>query len=294
MSNSISAAKRRRAGNLTTTPIIPGNSNSAAQVEQNVPDVKKPMTIQQVISVLDKRLLYLETYTKTQMNKEPNNQLNVEKSKDYSASVNMDEITSIVQTVIGEHFSEFNHRYEMLAEEIINLKQIVMKLQSYTMDVNKTLLEERIQLLSEVSIDENDLKEMYVDGTVNLDDNIETIHDEPATESIEDEPTAESIEDEPTAESIEDEPTAESIEDEPAAKSIEDEPAAKSTDDDSAAKSTDDDPATESIDESATDSVAINLTNAENTTETKKTRKSRQKKVIQATWSDESNAESSV
>ena len=121
MSNSISAAQRRRAGNLTNTPVIPGNSNSTAQVEQNISDVKKPMTIQQVISVLDKRLLYLETYIKTQMNNEPN----VEKSSISSTSVNMDEITSIVQNVIGEHFSEFNHRYEMLAEEIINMKQIV-------------------------------------------------------------------------------------------------------------------------------------------------------------------------
>ena len=194
MSNSISAAKRRRAGTLTNTPIIPGNPNSTAQIEQNVSDVKKPMTIQQVIGVLDKRLLYLETYTKTQMNKEPN----VEKPKESSAPVNMDEITSIVQNMIGEHFSEFNHRYEMLAEEIINMKQIVMKLQSYTMDVNKTLHEERIRLLSEVCIEETILKQIYVDDAVNLDDKIETIDDEPATEFIEEQSVVEeqSVDDE--------------------------------------------------------------------------------------------------
>jgi hypothetical protein len=38
----------------------------------------------------------------------------------------------------------------MIAEEVANLKDIVLKLQSYTMDVNKTLLEERIHILSDL------------------------------------------------------------------------------------------------------------------------------------------------
>ena len=52
--------------------------------------------------------------------------------------------------MLESHFSEFNHRYEILASEILNLKHIVMKLQSYTLDINKTLVEERIQVLSEI------------------------------------------------------------------------------------------------------------------------------------------------
>jgi Ran GTPase-activating protein (RanGAP) involved in mRNA processing and transport len=38
----------------------------------------------------------------------------------------------------------------MLASEILNLKHIVMKLQSYTLDINKTLIQERIQILSDI------------------------------------------------------------------------------------------------------------------------------------------------
>ena len=41
----------------------------------------------------------------------------------------------------------------MLATQINDLKEIVIKLQSYTMDVNKTLLEERIQFMNESSPD---------------------------------------------------------------------------------------------------------------------------------------------
>ena len=45
---------------------------------------------------------------------------------------------------------EFNHRFEVLAEEISNIKDVVLKLQSYTMEVNKTLLEERINVFSDL------------------------------------------------------------------------------------------------------------------------------------------------
>ena len=46
----------------------------------------------------------------------------------------------------------------MLAEEIINLKNIVLNLQSYTMEVNKTLMEERVRILSDVVV-ENEIVE---------------------------------------------------------------------------------------------------------------------------------------
>jgi predicted metal-dependent hydrolase len=45
---------------------------------------------------------------------------------------------------------ELNERCELLAEEVINLKNIVLNLQSYTMEVNKTLMEERVRILSDV------------------------------------------------------------------------------------------------------------------------------------------------
>jgi hypothetical protein len=50
---------------------------------------------------------------------------------------------------ITEVLDEFNSRFETMAVEIENLKNIVLSLQSYTMDVNKMLLEERVRILSD-------------------------------------------------------------------------------------------------------------------------------------------------
>jgi hypothetical protein len=46
--------------------------------------------------------------------------------------------------------SEFDEKFEVLANEIADLKDIVLKLQSYTMEVNKMLMEERITVLSDM------------------------------------------------------------------------------------------------------------------------------------------------
>jgi hypothetical protein len=43
----------------------------------------------------------------------------------------------------------------MIVEEVATLKDIVLKLQTYTMDVNKTLLEERINILSDLGNNNN-------------------------------------------------------------------------------------------------------------------------------------------
>lgn len=80
------------------------------------------LTLQQVIALLDTRLVKLETAPKEGQS---------------------------LQLV-----DEIEHRFTMLATEINDLKDIVMKLQSYTMDVNKTLLEERIQFMDGPTLDE--------------------------------------------------------------------------------------------------------------------------------------------
>ena len=43
-----------------------------------------------------------------------------------------------------------DNKFFMLAEEITSIKDIVVKLQSFTMEVNKTLMEERVRILSDV------------------------------------------------------------------------------------------------------------------------------------------------
>jgi hypothetical protein len=45
----------------------------------------------------------------------------------------------------------------MLAEEIQTIKNMVLSLQSYTMDVNKMLLEERNRLIAEIEIQQQQL-----------------------------------------------------------------------------------------------------------------------------------------
>jgi len=173
MSNSISAAKRRRAGIIASSPMFQSNTANAAASSVAEPTVKRPMSLQQVIGLFDQRLLHLEDYVVKQMKNVP--VLDV-KPVGTREDVNMDDIASLVQNMMSEHFAEFNHRYEILAEEILNLKHIVMKLQSYTLDVNKTLIEERIQLLSDISSEKKSVvNHVHIDDTLHLRADIENM-----------------------------------------------------------------------------------------------------------------------
>jgi len=106
---------------------------------------QKPMSLQQVISVFDKRLLYIESIIAKEQQLINGNINQVEQP-----SINNIQVQEMIQQYLHSHMSEFDHRYQMLATEIANLKQIVLKLQSYTLDVNKSLIEERIQILSDM------------------------------------------------------------------------------------------------------------------------------------------------
>ena len=167
--NSIAAAKRRRAGvQVAASPMF--KSGAPAPTANNPPvriqhssstpsistdtttiDTKKPMPLQQVISVLDNRILYLENHL-VKSTDEPQ-LVNTGRSNNHesSNSINKDEIENIIVDTIKNHMSEFNDRYELLASEIVNIKQIVLQLQSYTLDVNKMLLGDRDHLLELVN-----------------------------------------------------------------------------------------------------------------------------------------------
>ena len=124
MSNSLAAAKKRRAP-AQNTPQPEIRSTTQQPTPQN------GLTLQQVIAVVDKRLLMLETNMQTVMQTPP-------------TKVEAPEIPSNITEVLDE----FNSRFETMAIEIENLKNIVLSLQTYTMDVNKMLLEERVRILS--------------------------------------------------------------------------------------------------------------------------------------------------
>ena len=114
MSGSNAAAIRRRVTapqqsiNIKPTP-------PPAPVQTQVREKPTGLTMQQFISALDKRVVSLEeTITNT--------------IKDNS------------EPTVTDVLDEFQSRFEMIATEISDIKDAMMKLQTYTMDVNKMLL----------------------------------------------------------------------------------------------------------------------------------------------------------
>jgi hypothetical protein len=106
----MSARKRR-----TQDPPSQPQPTFAPPVQQQ--QAQGGLTLPQVIALIDRRLTNLEL-PKTEVDSGDSN-------------LNQDDI------------EEFETRFDILAEEISNLKEIILSLQSYTMNVNKILLEER-------------------------------------------------------------------------------------------------------------------------------------------------------
>ena len=134
MSQGLAAARKRRAP-ASLQPPAPPTISQQQQQQQQLPNPGVGLTLPQVIALVDKRLTIVETF------------MNESKSAGLSNNV----ISTNSENV--ETFSlleELNNRCELLAEEVIGLKNIVLSLQSYTMEVNKTLMEERVRILSDV------------------------------------------------------------------------------------------------------------------------------------------------
>jgi hypothetical protein len=134
MSQGNAAARKRRAGGASLQEV--GNPVPVS-VASSAP--KAGLTLPQVISLVDKRLVTLETFMKeTQTN-------------GFQRGVDSQQGSSNVsEGAINGLSDEINAKFEMLASEVGELKDIVLKLQSFTMEVNKTLFEERIQMLSDM------------------------------------------------------------------------------------------------------------------------------------------------
>jgi hypothetical protein len=135
------ARKRRAAGETSSSnPGMTYNPNINA-----APPAPKPngLTLQQVIAVIDSRLITLESFVKEQKQQGSS-------SSEKSVSFALENGNETDAGVSNDFMEEMQSRYEILAREIVDLKDIVLKLQSYTMDVNKTLLEERIHILSDL------------------------------------------------------------------------------------------------------------------------------------------------
>jgi len=133
MSNSAVASARKRRAGITTSP---PPSQIQSKQPQNQPS---GLTLPQVIALIDSRLVKLETF----MNEK---QEHIQYTNNPMKQTSNEEIPSNMNEVL----EEFQQRFLLLAEEINLLKDTVLKLQTYTMDVNKTLLEERINILSDL------------------------------------------------------------------------------------------------------------------------------------------------
>ena len=135
MSQANAAARKRRAGGSS----MPGSNDNNIQQQQQQQPPASGLTLPQVIALVDRRLVVLETFMKETKTQAPT-----------AAAA-----ASPAPTMDDEFVEDINSKFEMLANEIADLKDMLLKLQTFTMEVNKRLVDERIQLLSDVKVGDN-------------------------------------------------------------------------------------------------------------------------------------------
>ena len=151
MSQALASARRRRAGpepvsnnnfgnNRQTTPQPSFPMGGPQQQQQQQPNMSAGLTLTQVISVVDRRLINLETFMREQKEQ-------AQMSSTAAASAGADAVPAQVNEVL----EEFNARFDIIADELASMKDMMLKLQSFTMEVNKTLMEERVRVLSSMT-----------------------------------------------------------------------------------------------------------------------------------------------
>ena len=149
MSQANAAARKRRAGGATLQDNV-----APTQTNNNLPQAPKGgLTLPQVISLVDKRLVTLETFMKESQNNG---------TKTSSVSTELASASSASEEAVNQLADEFDSKFSMLAQELAELKDVVLKLQSYTMEVNKTLYEERITVLSDMGQLKDDKIDFYI------------------------------------------------------------------------------------------------------------------------------------
>jgi septation ring formation regulator EzrA len=140
MSAALAAARKRR-GTTEQVPPPPAYGQNVQQQPQGQlygqPNVKSQssagLTLPQVIALIDKRLIALEENVK-------------QSDKTETTHVDDNKVSAELNAIV----EEFNTRYSILAQEIDSLKDMLLKLQSFTMEVNKTLMDERIRVFSDI------------------------------------------------------------------------------------------------------------------------------------------------
>jgi hypothetical protein len=147
--SAVSAARKRRAGPQPPEPV---RNVSVSNMPPPAPSTKQGLTLPEVIALVDKRLVILEKF----MNDTKSQTQSFDIPREPKVRFEIDDPTES-SPLSNEVIEEFNSRFVLLTEEITTLKDIVLNLQSYTMSVNKILMEERIQIMPDLgNIDEYD------------------------------------------------------------------------------------------------------------------------------------------
>jgi hypothetical protein len=132
MSTALASARRRRAGQ---EPVANNTRQTAPQPQQpgqgQGPNMGVGLTLPQVIAVVDKRLITLETFMQSQKSLE-SPAVDISNSENFRALV-----------------EEYNSRFDIIADEIGTIKDVLLKLQAFTMEVNQKMVEERVQILTD-------------------------------------------------------------------------------------------------------------------------------------------------
>jgi hypothetical protein len=123
MSGSLASAKAKRAGIAPPPPSAPPKGPPPPS-QPSSPSAGVRLSVPQVLAMFDSRLNKLEAVAKNPVT-----------TPDFDRSA-LDDMES---------------KFMMLAEEITTMKDVIMKLQAFTMDVNKTLFEERIRIMSDMN-----------------------------------------------------------------------------------------------------------------------------------------------
>ena len=129
MSNSIAAAKRRRAGNMNTdNNVVPPGSNTCSPNTNTsmFQQQSSRMSIPNYLSLIEKKILELEQ-------KMPNNdQVNIQIEVDGEDGKKVISMT--------EYMEDMDKKFNLLVEEMSNMKETIMDLQRFTMNVNSKLV----------------------------------------------------------------------------------------------------------------------------------------------------------
>jgi len=178
MSQALASARKRRAPTAPNpVPILPNQQNM-----NNAPP-QSGLTLPQVISVIDRRLINLETIVnkqQTEIIKMVSNDTLGDNTLGHSEFVDHSNDIVKLNENINEIANELNTRYDILANEILDIKNMLLKLQSFTMEVNKTLMDERTDFykttglsneinefklfsLEDTSLNHNDSKNIVID-----------------------------------------------------------------------------------------------------------------------------------